>query len=83
MEEDIVLNEQNLVRLALMRMPFGRYKGELLVDLPEAYLVWFSRKGFPAGVLGDMLKCMYEIKANGLEYLIEPILKRKTKYHTL
>ncbi|MBA3010342.1 MAG: DUF3820 family protein [Proteobacteria bacterium] len=57
------------LQLAAMRMPFGKYKGLLLVDLPEPYLVWFSRKGFPEGALGEMLQAMYEIKRNGLEYL--------------
>ncbi|WDP89397.1 MAG: DUF3820 family protein [Desulfobacter sp.] len=55
--------------LANTRMPFGKYKGLRLVDLPEPYLVWFSQKGFPAGKLGEMLKTVYEIKRNGLEYL--------------
>ena len=57
------------INLATMKMPFGKYKGLRLVDLPEAYLVWFSRKGFPEGDLGKMLQTMYEIKRNGLEYL--------------
>lgn len=50
-------------------MPFGKYKGLRLIDLPEPYLVWFSRKGFPSGVLGGQLREVYEIKRNGLEYL--------------
>jgi len=62
-----------LLKLARMRMPFGRYKDRLLLDLPEPYLVWFSQQGFPEGQLGDMLRMMYEIKLNGLEYLFKPL----------
>ena len=62
-----------LLELAKMRMPFGKYKGRLLIDLPEPYVVWFSQKGFPAGKLGDMLHTVYEIKTNGLEYLFKPL----------
>ena len=60
-----------LLELAAMRMPFGRYKGLRLVDLPEPYVVWFAGQGFPEGKLGDMLRTVYEIKVNGLEYLFE------------
>ena len=63
------------LELARMRMPFGKYKGRLLIDLPEPYVVWFSQKGFPAGKLGDMLQTVYEIKVNGLEYLFKPLRK--------
>ena len=62
-----------LVRLLQARMPFGKYKSWLLIDLPEDYIVWFSRKGFPDGQLGVMLKSIYEIKLNGLEGLLEPL----------
>jgi uncharacterized protein len=55
-----------LTELAKTRMPLGKYKGGLLIDLPEPYVVWFSRKGFPADKLGDMLNTVYEIKVNGL-----------------
>ena len=64
-----------LLELAKMRMPFGKYKGRLLIDLPEPYVVWFSRKGFPAGKLGEMLRTVYVIKVNGLEYLFKPLRK--------
>ncbi len=75
------MNEKNesipdaavLLKLAKMRMPFGKYKGRRLIDLPERYVVWFSQKGFPAGELGDMLRMVYEIKINGLEYLFKPL----------
>ena len=50
-------------------MPFGKYAGRRLVDLPEPYVVWFKQKGFPKGELGQMLETIYTIKANGLEYL--------------
>jgi uncharacterized protein (DUF3820 family) len=56
-------------------MPFGRYKGTILANLPVSYLEWFQRKGFPEGKLGMMLATMYEIKSNGLEYLLEPLRK--------
>ena len=62
-----------LLELARLRMPFGRYKNRRLIDLPEAYVVWFARRGFPRGHLGDMLRMVYEIKVNGLEYLFAPL----------
>ncbi len=62
-----------LEELARTRMPFGKYKGRLLHELPEPYLVWFSQQGFPAGKLGEQLKLMNEIKLNGLEGLIRKI----------
>jgi uncharacterized protein (DUF3820 family) len=58
-------------------MPFGKYQNRLLVELPEPYLVWFKQKGFPAGQLGQMLQEMLEIKTNGLEYLIQPLIGNK------
>ncbi len=62
-----------LMELARMKMPFGKYAGRRLIDLPEPYVVWFSQKGFPRGKLGEMLKIVYEIKVNGLEYLFDPL----------
>ncbi len=73
-EESSCMPDQDiLLELAKMKMPFGKYKGRLLIDLPEPYVVWFSRQGFPPGKLGEMLSTVYEIKANGLEYLFEPL----------
>jgi len=65
--------------LANSKMPFGKYKGMPIVDLPERYLIWFSQKGFPEGKIGDMLRIVYEIKRNGLEYLFrhQDLLKKK------
>lgn len=63
----------DLIKLANERMPFGKYTNWRLIDLPETYLIWFSRKGFPKGQLGDMLHSVLEIKTNGLEYLLAPL----------
>ena len=56
-------------------MPYGKYAGRYLVDLPERYVIWLSRKGFPQGQMGDLLRSLYEIKVNGLEYLLRPLKK--------
>jgi len=63
------------LKLAQAIMPFGKYAGRRLVDLPESYVVWLSRKGFPKGELGELLSTVYEIKVNGLEYLFKPLKK--------
>ncbi len=68
-------NKEQLIELAHYRMPFGKFKGKYLVDLPEAYLIWFQQKGFPGGKLGILLQSMLEIKINGLENLIRRIQK--------
>lgn len=59
-----------LKRLLAARMPFGKYKGTRLIDLPEPYVCWFQRTGFPDGTLGEQLQLLYEIKVNGLEPLL-------------
>ncbi len=64
---------QLLLQLVNMKMPFGKYKGTLLCNLPVSYLEWFQRKGFPDGKLGMLLITIYEIKMNGLEYLLIPL----------
>ena len=73
---DCLPDPKRLLTLATMRMPFGKYKGRLLVDLPEPYVVWFARHGFPEGSLGTLLRELYEIKVNGLESLLEPLARR-------
>lgn len=67
------LDAKDLLKLVQIKMPFGRYAGTPLVDLPEPYIIWFSKKGFPEGELGDLLRVVYEIKLNGLEYLFRSI----------
>lgn len=65
----------DLIKIANMPMPFGRFKGVALVDLPEPYVVWFHNQGYPEGELGRLLAQVYEIKLNGLEHLFEPLKK--------
>ncbi len=67
---------EELIKLANMRMPYGKYKGQLLVHIPEPYYVWLRQKGFPAGKLGIQLQQMHEIKVNGLEGLIYPLIRK-------
>ena len=62
-----------LQALVSEKMPYGKYKGWLICNIPEPYLVWLHRQGFPKGKLGMMLNTMYEIKLNGLEYLLNPL----------
>ena len=71
-------DSQLLLQLVTMQMPFGKYKGTVLCKLPVSYLEWFNRKGFPEGKLGMLLRTMYEIKLNGLEYLLDTIKKMNT-----
>jgi uncharacterized protein (DUF3820 family) len=59
-----------LTDITTMKMPFGKYKGTVLLNLPVSYLEWFNRKGFPKGRLGILLQTLYEIKLNGLDYLL-------------
>ncbi len=66
-------NQNELILLATTQMPFGKYKGQLLIDLPEPYIVWFHENGFPDGKLGQLLGLLYEIKLNGLEYLVREL----------
>jgi uncharacterized protein len=68
-------NPRVLIELVSLTMPYGRYKGRLLCDLPEPYLVWMHGQGFPAGRIGLLLATLFEIKANGLEYLLRPLRK--------
>lgn len=63
--------KQAFMALMTARMPYGKYKGLRLVDLPERYLVWFNQQGFPVGKLGEQLQAVYEIKRNGLEHLFK------------
>jgi len=71
----LLAEQQSLISAVNAIMPFGKYAGRKLLQLPEPYLVWFHRKGFPAGKLGEQLALMYEIKLNGLEGMLQPLLQ--------
>ncbi|WP_198263751.1 DUF3820 family protein [sulfur-oxidizing endosymbiont of Gigantopelta aegis] len=72
----LISDPKLLLKLARYKMPFGKYSGYLLVDLPEPYVVWFANKGFPKGELGKLLAIVLEIKINGLEYLFQPLKEK-------
>jgi uncharacterized protein (DUF3820 family) len=73
--EEAIPDKQQLIELLEFKMPFGKYKGRVIIDLPEHYLVWFSQQGFPQGKLGSLLSMAYEIKLNGLEGMVKGIKK--------
>ena len=68
-----MIEQQDLLKVAKWKMPFGRYQGQTLIDLPEEYLLWFVDRGFPSGELGRLMQFTLEIKINGLESLIHPL----------
>ncbi len=72
---DVFLDGEFLLKLANTRMPFGKYAGRLLIDLPEAYVVWFAKKGWPEGEIGTLLASLYDVKANGLEGVLRPLAR--------
>jgi len=74
------MDNEILKELVTMKMPYGKFKGRLLCDLPEPYVVWYHSKGFPEGRLGMLLHTLYEIKLNGLEYLLKPLRKYNKDY---
>ncbi|UYM17378.1 DUF3820 family protein [Endozoicomonas euniceicola] len=72
-----MFDKQDLLKLARMTMPFGKYSGRVLIDLPEEYLLWFAKKGFPQGELGRLLQLALEIHINGLTGVIQPLKERQ------
>lgn len=72
-------SKQFLVKLADTKMPYGKYKGRYMIDLPEHYVVWYRNKGFPKGQIGEMLATVYELKVNGLEELVRNIQRKTIK----
>jgi uncharacterized protein (DUF3820 family) len=67
------MQNEILIDLVTKKMPYGKYKGKLICDIPEHYLIWLHRQGFPEGKLGIWLHTMYEIKLNGLEYVLKSL----------
>lgn len=70
------MKPEDLERLVTLAMPFGKYKGTLIADLPGNYLTWFAREGFPPGEIGRLLALMHEIDYNGLSGLLKPLRNR-------
>ena len=70
------LEAEDLQRLVTRQMPYGKYQGRLIADLPGNYLSWFARKGFPAGEIGRLMALMHEIDHNGLSSLLNPLRRR-------
>jgi uncharacterized protein (DUF3820 family) len=64
---------EDLIKLTTMEMPYGKYKGRMLADLPGHYLGWFAREGFPKGELGNLIALMYELDHNALRNLLDPL----------
>ena len=73
---DIGFDQQHLLKLARWRMPFGKYQGHALIDLPEEYLFWFKKHEFPEGQLGDLMRLCLELKIEGLDGLIKPLKEK-------
>jgi uncharacterized protein (DUF3820 family) len=71
------MTPQDLELLVTREMPFGKYKGRLIADLPGHYLNWFAREGFPKGEIGRLLQLMQEIDHNGLKPLLDPIRRNR------
>ena len=71
-----MFDKDDLLKLATIPMPFGKYKGRVIIDLPEEYLLWFAKKGFPEGRLGHLLQLALEIRIHGLEGILQPLKTR-------
>ncbi|OON62166.1 hypothetical protein B0920_01355 [Massilia sp. KIM] len=71
------MNSESLQLLVVREMPYGKYKGRKLADLPGHYLAWFAREGFPRGELGQLLALMYELDHNALRGLLDPLRPRR------
>ena len=69
-------DKQILIDLAKIKMPYGKYIGRYLIDLPEHYIVWYKNKGFPAGKIGKQLELVYELQLNGLEDIVREVRRR-------
>ena len=71
----LTMNHEHLQLLVTRKIPYGKYKGRLLADLPGHYLGWFAREGFPTGELGSLIALMYELDHNALTHLLDPLRK--------
>ena len=72
--------KEDLIKIANQKIFFGKYQGRCLIDLPEEYLLWFAKKGFPKGKLGELMSITLEIKINGLEHIIDPLRQHRNQH---
>ena len=79
----LLMNPEDLLLLVTRRMPFGKYEGRLIADLPGHYLNWFARTGFPKGEIGRLLMLMQEIDHNGLKPLLDPLRRPQSSAASL
>jgi len=77
----VLQNRELFIKITRARMPFGKYKGRLLIDMPEPYILWLRQKGFPKGELGRMLEVIYEVQLNGLDRIFDPMRGVKSELY--
>lgn len=75
--QEVFPDNKQLLELFDFKMPFGKYKNWVIMDLPEHYLVWFRQKGFPQGKLGELMGLAYEIRLNGLEDMVNKLRPKR------
>ncbi|OBT09403.1 hypothetical protein A9264_09025 [Vibrio sp. UCD-FRSSP16_10] len=76
-----MLDKENILKLARMKMPFGKFAGRVLIDLPEEYLLWFQNKSqWPAGELGQLLQLCLALKVEGLDAVVKPLKDESSRY---
>jgi uncharacterized protein (DUF3820 family) len=75
--QEVFPDNKQLLQLFDFKMPFGKYKNWVIMDLPEHYLVWFRQKGFPQGKLGELMGLAYEIRLNGLEDMVNKLRPKR------
>ncbi len=78
-DSGIGFDQQHLIKLAQWKMPFGKYSGFVLIDLPEEYLFWFQKKGFPEGELGQLMAFCLDLKIEGLDGLVKVLKKENNE----
>jgi len=71
--DDVMLDKSLLLKILVTPIPFGKYQGRMIIDLPEAYLLWFQKEGFPKGEIGKLLQIALEIEVSGSKDLVKSL----------